>query len=239
MQFRALSSMDDAHSGRPVIVLVHGIGTSHRYLAKLHAALAPTVDVVSIDLPGFGGQPKSSTAPDVFRMADALGSVVLELGLTEVVLVGHSMGAQWVVETAILHPGLVRAVVLIGAVADDRHRSVGAQMRALTRDVMGEPPLANAVVLADYIRCGPVWFARHLRHMLAYPIEERLPLLAVPLLVVRGGNDPIAGIEWLRRLRDHARDARVVVVPGHRHNVQFTAPKAVASLIAAFLARVR
>ena len=145
------------------------------------------------------------------------------------VLVGHSMGAQWVVELAASRPDLAAGVVLIGPVADDAHRTASAQAAALAWDTMGESLGANAVVLLDYLRCGPVWFLTQLRHMIAYPIEDRVPEILAPLLVIRGGNDPIAGTEWCRKLRSRAPNGSFVKVPGHRHVVQFTAAPAVAS----------
>ena len=52
--FRVLSSVAPA-SREPAIVLVHGIGVSHRYLSRLHNGLAAARrTVISIDLPGFG-----------------------------------------------------------------------------------------------------------------------------------------------------------------------------------------
>ena len=83
------------------------------------------------------------------------------------------------------------------------------------------------------------WYLTQLRHMMAYPIEERVAELTAPVLVLRGGNDPVAGLEWCRRLRDRAREGSLVIVPGHRHVVQFAGARAVASAVDAFLARGR
>ena len=99
--------------------------------------------------------------------------------------------------------------------------------------------LGPAIVSADYVRCGMPWYLTQLRHMMTYPIEERIADLSVPVLVVRGGNDPVAGLDWCRRLRDRAHDGSLVIVPGCRHVVQFAAPRAVASAIDAFLASRR
>jgi pimeloyl-ACP methyl ester carboxylesterase len=232
--FRVLSSDADEPDAR-AFVLVHGIGTSHRYLARLHDELARTAPVHSIDLPGFGGLPKPRKAPSVPEMASALATVLDALGLHRPVLVGHSMGAQWVVEVAATRPDLADAVVAIGPVTDSAHRSATAQSVALGVDILGEPPAVNAVVLLDYLRCGPAWFLRETGPMVSYAIEDRVALLSAPFLVLRGGDDPIAGTAWCRRLRDRAADGTMAVVPGHRHVVQFSAPRAVASAISAFL----
>lgn len=214
-----------------MIVLVHGIGMSHRYLSRLHAVLADSTRVVSIDLPGFAGLPKPGADVDIMGMGQALGEVIATLGETRVVLVGHSMGVQWVIEAARKRPEPVTAVVLIGPVADERHRTLPAQARALAVDTLGETPSINTIVFTDYVRCGIPWYLTQLRHMLAYPTERRLGELTVPVLVMRGGDDPVAGRAWSRRLRDAARVARLVEIPGHHHVVQQSAPHAVADAI--------
>jgi pimeloyl-ACP methyl ester carboxylesterase len=204
-------------------------------MARLHDRLTAYGVVFSIDLPGFGGMPKPAVSASVPVMARALGELLTRLGVEQAVLIGHSMGSQWVTELAAQRPALARSVVLIGPVADNEHRSVFAQSAALGRDILGEPLDANASVAVDYLRCGPAWYMRQLRFMLDYPIEQRVAALTMPVLVVRGGNDPIAGPAWCRRLRDSAQTGTLVVIPGHRHVVQFTAPRAVASAIRAYL----
>lgn len=231
LAFRLIESPRPKATTAPTVVLVHGIGMSHRYLARLHEVLAASTRVVSIDLPGFGGLPKPQQMLDVPRMAQLLGDVIASLGDTEVVLVGHSMGVQWAIETARRRSDLVRSVVAMGPVVDDRHRTLGSQARALGVDTLGETPSINAIVFSDYVRCGVPWYLTQLRHMLAYPTEDRVRDLAVPLLIIRGGSDPVAGREWCRRLRDTAPQARLVEVPRQHHVVQQSAPRAVAAAI--------
>jgi pimeloyl-ACP methyl ester carboxylesterase len=232
LAFRVLASRRDS-ARRPAIVLVHGIGVSHRYLSRLHDVFAQERDVYSIDLPGFAGLPKPGRDVDVPSMADALGSLIESMKVGPVVLVGHSMGTQWVVEASLQRPAMATDVVIMGPVADASHRSMVAQSVALAADTLGETPSVNAIVLTDYLRCGVPWYLMQLRHMLEYRLEDRVPELSVPLLVVRGSRDPIAGLEWCRRLRDAARIGQLVQIPGGFHVAQHSAPKAVASAIRA------
>lgn len=232
LSFR-ITTDDAAREPGPVVVLVHGIGMSSRYLARLHDALVPHAAVASIDLPGFGGQPKPRRAVGVEAMAAALAQVVGSLDAGPVVLVGHSMGSQWVVELARQRPDLVAHVVVIGPVADAEHRTATAQTRALVIDSLLEPPSTNWMVATDYLRCGVPWYLAQLRPMLSYRLEERVAELTVPLLVIRGGRDPIAGTRWCRLVRDSAPEARLVHIPRAPHNAHRSAPRAVAAAIMA------
>lgn len=105
--------------------------------------------------------------------------------------------------------------------------------------MLREPPGANAIVVSDYFRCGPRWYARQARHLRAYPIEERVAEVEAPVLIVRGERDPIARLDWCRRLAARSRrspHASVLVVPRRAHAVQHTAPGEVATAILAFAA---
>lgn len=232
LAFRVLASHAERVTG-PAIVLVHGIGMSHRYLARVHDVLAEHRTVFSLDLPGFGGLPKPAHDVDVRAMAAGVVRVLEGLDAGPVVLVGHSMGAQWVTEVAATRPDLVASVALIGPVADVRFRTPFAQARALAVDTLKESPRVNAIVFTDYVRCGIPWYLAQLRHMLAYPIEQRLGAVSVPVLLVRGARDPIAGPEWCRMLRESAPTAALAEVPGSAHVVQESAPREVATLLLA------
>jgi len=223
----------------PTIVLVHGIGVSHRYLARLHEELRRRASgrfaVVSVELPGHAGLPKPRADADVSRIATGLDAALAACGAGPLVLVGHSMGAQWVTELAVRRGGRdVTAVVLMGPVSDEAHRSHGAQAVALAVDTLRERLRTNAIVFADYVRCGVRWYLTQSRHMVAYPIEERVARLELPVLVMRGERDPIAGESWCRRLAAATRRARLAVVPGGAHVVQDAAPEAVADRLLDF-----
>ncbi|WP_307453793.1 MULTISPECIES: alpha/beta fold hydrolase [Microbacterium] len=235
----AFRSFSTRRSGAPAYVLVHGIGMSHRYYTRLHVALAEDAEVHAVDLPGFGGVPKPGWVPGIRETADALGHVLDELGVRDAVLVGQSMGSQWVVELAQQRPDLARGIVALGPVVDSARRRALTQALLLARDSALEPPRLNGIVVSDYLRCGPVWYARQAVHMLRYPIEDRVATLAPPLLVLRGSNDPIAAQEWAVRLAARAPDAEVAVITGHRHLAHFTAPRETAERIRAVSSRAR
>ena len=234
LEFRVWSS--PAVASFPTIVLLHGVGMSHRSFLRLHPLLARSASVHSIDLPGFAGLPAPRRNVPVATMADALAELLRRVVGRPAVLVGHSMGVQWAVETASRHPDLVRGLGLIGPVVDDHHRTLAAQAVALARDGLLEPPRVNVRVTLDYLRTGPRWFFAQVRHMLAYPIEERLAGLTVPTLIVRGGRDPIAGGTWVERLAGRTAESSVLVVPGKGHHVERTDAEPVARGILAMAA---
>jgi len=95
-------------------------------------------------------------------------------------------------------------------------------------DTVRESMRVNVRVVIDYVRCGPRWFFRQVRHMLRYDTQSVLADLDRPVLVVRGERDPIARADWAEALAAEAGDGLVVTIGGQAHHAQFTAPRAVA-----------
>lgn len=207
-------------SAGPVFVLLHGIGMSHRYYRRLQTLLAGHGDTHSIDLPGFGGAAKPDRQISVAEYAAVIAGTLEALDTGPVVVVGHSMGAQFATELAVLRPDLVSHVVLIGPVVDSARRSVLRQSLALGLDSLMESPSGNAIVFSDYVRSGLRWYLTELPVMMSYDLEARLRQVVHPVLVVRGSRDPVAARSWCLRLTAVARNARFLEVAGKPHIVQ-------------------
>lgn len=222
-------------AGAPAVVLIHGIGASHRYLRRLHGLLAESVDTFSIDLPGFGATPRPAHTLSVAEHATYILGALEQLGVLEFVVVGHSMGTQFAVEAARQQPSRIPHMVLMGPVVNDRRRTVAQQALALGRDcLLFESPSSNALVFTDYLRCGPSWYLKNLRVMMDYPIEEKISGVGAPVLVLRGANDPVAPADWCRRLAARAATATFLEIEGTGHVVQHNRAVQVADSILAF-----
>jgi len=216
----------------PTVVLVHGIGMSHRSFARSQQVLAADHRTVSVDLPGFGGLPAAGRRLSMAELGDLVVAAVRASGAGDLVLVGQSMGTQVVAEAAYRHPDVVSSVVLVSPVVDARRRSVAAQALGLALDGFVEGARMNTVLVTDYLRSLRQYLPE-LRPMLRYRLEDTIAGLAQPVLVVRGAQDPIARHDWSARLAATAPSGAFVELPGP-HHVQEHQPVAVARLIGEF-----
>jgi pimeloyl-ACP methyl ester carboxylesterase len=237
LQGRLYASVQPQQAGgdsesRPTYVLLHGIGVSHRYLARLHRELAEVADVYSFDLPGFGKTSRPGRQLQVEDFAAFVSAVLADEGVSTYVPVGHSMGTQFAVELALREPERVAGAVLMGPVVDSSRKSVALQSMALTRDAMfSETPSCNAIVFSDYFRAGPRWYLTELPVMMQYPLEEGLAGVNQPVLVLRGTRDPIARRPWCVNLAAVAPRGTLAEVLGQGHVFQHTAPAIAARAI--------
>jgi pimeloyl-ACP methyl ester carboxylesterase len=226
----AVTRMPGPAVAGPAFVLVHGIGVSSRYFRPLAIELAKHGSVFLVDLPGYGAAPDPRTEVTLAGHADAVASFVRSIAASEVVLVGHSMGAQVAVTLAERHPGLIERLVLVGPTMEPGRRTAFQAIGRLLLDGTREPPAVNGIVFTDYVfRAGPPYTIRQLPLVLDDALDERIAGVDIPMLVVRGTRDPIVSSPWARLLADRAAGA-LVEVPGP-HVVMYTAPDAVANAI--------
>lgn len=224
-------------SATPAYVLIHGIGVSHRYLRRLHLKLAADAPTYSLDLPGFAGTPKPGRQLSVEDYGAFIAQALKASGINSYVLVGHSMGVQFAIETALYAPGQAQRLVLMGPVVDSRHRTVRRQALALFLDSMlRESPSSNWIVFTDYLRCGPRWYFTELPVMMDYPTELRLAGITAPVMVLRGSHDQVAGPEWSLMLSQAVSQGSFVEVPRAGHVVQHLRARQVAAAIKSWAA---
>ena len=134
-----------APTGRPTYVLVHGLGGSLANWEPLWPFLTEHGRVLALDLAGFGrtsGSNRSAVSDNV----DLLAAYLRQLGLSDVVLVGNSMGGMIVAMMTAKHPELVSRLVLVDPVLplhpqDRPHWSV-----LVTFSLYMCPPAARRVI---------------------------------------------------------------------------------------------
>lgn len=219
--------------GTPV-VLVHGLGVSGAYLLPTVRVLASEHRVALPDMPGFGLSERPATPLDVPALADVIGAWCrLEFGPAAVTLVGHSFGCQVAARLAADRPSLVGRVVLVGPTVDPDARSLTRQLLRWVRDIPREPWSLVPVVASDYFTTDPRRLLATARVMLADRIEDALPLIDVPAIVVRGERDPIVSQSWAEKAANLLPRAEVAVIATAGHAVNFSHPRELAAVVRA------
>ena len=218
----------------PDFVLVHGIGVSSRSYGPTAAELSKHGTVHLIDLPGYGNSPRPGHDVDIAEHAAAVGWFIREAGLTDPVVVGHSMGTQVVAQLAATEPGLIGKLVLIAPVVWPDARSFWRAVRLLAVDGLREPPIVTVLAMNDYLfRAGVPYMIEQMPHLIGNRMEDVLGDVTVPTLVIGGDADPIVPLEWAQEVADTVQHGRFVSVDG-AHVAMFTDARRIATLITDF-----
>ncbi len=89
---------------------------------------------------------------------------------------------------------------------------------------------ANATAFA----IGAV-FVMTIRYMGKERIEESLPHISAPVLVVRGSRDPIISQRWAEEAASLLPKGRLAVIDGQTHTITVAGPEALAQVVVPFL----
>jgi pimeloyl-ACP methyl ester carboxylesterase len=248
----------DGSRQAPPLLLIHGSGASGGSWSPVVPALAARHHVIRVDLPGCGQSPPPPSY-DVPSQAGRVATVLDDLGLTGLTVVGHSSGGYVATALAEQRPDLVRSMALV---------STGPRLEALLPQplilrVLLAPPFgpllwprrsdamtrsgirattAGAVDIPDdmvaELRGTPYRaFRSVLRCNTAYIVErsvpERLAAVDVALLVIFGAADPRWDPASARRYAALPH-ARVEMLPGVGHIPMLEAPEATSELLLGF-----
>jgi len=114
---RLLRVRDEGDSKRAPLVCIHGAGASSVVWMDSVRRLAPLRRIVALDLPGHGQSdrwhPPAEVTVEHYR--DAVGTVCATLGITQAVLIGHSLGGQVALACAEAWPDKVAGLVLVAS----------------------------------------------------------------------------------------------------------------------------
>jgi pimeloyl-ACP methyl ester carboxylesterase len=141
----------DIGEGPLGFVCVHGMGGCQQHWSHTLPLLARHGRAIALDLPGFGGSQPARGRITLDLFADVTAALAREVGLEQVVFLGHSMGGPIALRCAARDPQLTRSLVLLGGAIGTFCALLG--LRDVAR-ITRERPKDTAAVYAEVLTCG-------------------------------------------------------------------------------------
>ncbi|OGW52873.1 MAG: hypothetical protein A2Z46_01320 [Nitrospirae bacterium RBG_19FT_COMBO_55_12] len=224
----------------PVLVLVHGLGSSSEVWRDSIRYLARGYRVVAIDLPGYGKSDKPRSDYSIEYHAAALNDFIDALGADKVALVGNSMGGWVSAIIALNHPEKVSHLILVdsagirrdtGASAVNLNPATKEEMRTLLLSLFADKAFVTEKLVNDQ------WeYRKDIRHSVKATLESlktKLPLLddrlkniKVPTLIIWGGEDTLTPLAYAERFAKGVPGSKLVVIDHAGHLPQIEKPEA-------------
>jgi pimeloyl-ACP methyl ester carboxylesterase len=211
------------------LLLLHQTPRSVDEFAEVMPLLARERRVIALDTPGYGCSDRVRGRPSVADYAGAVVQVLDALEMARVIVVGHHTGAVISVEMAAAFPLRVERVVLSGPVYTDAAGRAelarfftqweisadGSHLVEKWRKMhewLPRPGLVQRFVV-DLFRAGTESEQGHYA-VAEYRMEDRLPLVRCPALLLYCSRDPFATPERAAPLRAAFSPSREAVVDG-------------------------
>ena len=241
------------------IVFIHGVGMNQHIWQSQIDYFSKNYTVVVYDMLGHGHSPVPPEDAQLVDYADQLVELVEHLGISKLVLVGHSTGALISVEFALQNSDKVLALLPINIVYNrDAQQSQNVLARAnlvlekerisgidVTLDrwfskKKDPTSLKKIAVIREYLsQVNPVGYGRTYK-MFAQSDKVfigRLGKLQVPVLYLTGGDDPNSTSWMSEQMAQESPQGEVNSIADEAHMMAYISPETVNPIIEEFLVR--
>jgi pimeloyl-ACP methyl ester carboxylesterase len=238
-----------AGHGEPLVV-IHGGGGDARTWWRNIAVLAEKYTVYAPDLPGFGGSQPLSGNYYIPELSEFIAKFAANLGLEKFNLVGHSLGGGIALNFALKWPDKITKLVLVSSLCLGREIAFWVRLFSLPAIISSFGAIFMTVLK------GVKWIVKQLNPAgLVMPLspaamtvggsittfrqqtlvlEQYLPEVKMPTLLIWGSRDPIVPVMQAYRAAKVIPDCRVEVFQNRGHNVHRDELKKFSNLLTGF-----
>jgi 3-oxoadipate enol-lactonase len=229
----------------PPLVFLHGIGGAARAWRGQLDFFAGRFHAIAWDMPGYGGSAPLAKC-SIAALADALQDFLQQVGATNPILVGHSIGGMIVQQLLAKHPHIAGAVVLaqtspaFGKPDDDwqkafiearlgpldRGETLASLAPSLVKELVGDDPDADGMELArDCMASVPeATYRATMLALMGFDLRDALKDITVPTLVLSGSKDKNAPAPMMAKMASYIPSATYVELEGVGHLVNLERP---------------
>lgn len=220
---------------RSPVVLVHGLVVSSRYLVPIAERLGRRLDVWAPDQPGYGQSDGTDVDPRPSSLARWLVDWLDAVGLGRVSLLANSYGCQVATELSMRWPERIDRLVLASPTMDPGARTTFRLMVRFQREASTHSATLRRTMRRDYRDAGVRRALATVQAARRDRVEDRLPFVESPTLVVRGTDDPMVSPAWAEEVDRRLPRSRLRVLDGVPHAMVHDGADALASVALPFL----
>lgn len=233
--------------GEPLLLLHGGLGSIDMFEPVL-PALADSRQIIGVDLHGHGRTELGDRPISYVDMGDDIAELLMELGYSQVDVMGYSMGGGVALRLAVQNPELVRRLVVVSAGFSHPDGvypellTMQAQVGAGMAEAMKGTPMYESYMA---VAPNPEDFPKLLDGMgglmkRSFNWSEDVKALEMPVMLIYGDSDmlrPEHIVEFYQLLggglkdagwqREHMSQNRLAILPNLTHYDIFLAPELV------------
>lgn len=220
------------------LLLLHGWATNLHSFEKVTQILAQNFQVISLDLPGFGFSQAPSSTYGVFEYANFVEKFLEYLDVTEVCLLGHSMGGAVSLAYSLTHKRAKK--IILEDSAGIRKKSLWTMSKVYIVKTLNfftlpayRQHLKHIFGSTDYRNASAM--RPTLVKLVNEDLSGRLPEVKQSTLIIWGENDKTTPPSDGKILNEGIRGSKLVVLPRCDHFPHLERPEEFTKIVIEFL----
>jgi pimeloyl-ACP methyl ester carboxylesterase len=213
--------------GREVVLFIHGAGGGQYTWSYQKAFFEKRFNPIIIELPGHGAS-EGEGEEEIGRYAEHVYSFLKTLALSNVFLVGHSMGGAIVQTLALTHPEVIKGISLVGTgarlrvfpmILDGIKGDFTETVRKITQFSYSRNTPAEMIDrgVADMMRCRPEILYGDFLACDRFDIMTEVDKINLPALIICGDEDQLTPVKYSQFLLQRIKGSRLEILPGAGH----------------------
>ncbi len=227
------------------ILLIHGNSLSSKsYIKQLEGSIGKNFHLLTVNLPGHGESTPATDPKNNYSFpgyADAIIAVIKKLNLSNLVLVGHSLGGHIALEISERFSGIKGIFIFgtppLGVPPDINQAFLDMTLRpsTLIKDGSEIPQFLEE----DIAKTDPNARKFLIRNTVKNNFTDEIEIvskLKIPLAVIHGAHDKIINLDYIKKIQMPTLwNNKVHIIQNAGHTPQWETPEEFNSLLEEFL----
>ena len=215
--------------GREVVLFIHGAGGGQYTWSYQKAFFEKRFNPIIIELPGHGAS-EGEGEEEIGRYAEHVYSFLKALALSNVFLVGHSMGGAIVQTLALTHPEVIKGISLVGTgarlrvfpmILDGIRNDFAETVRKITQFAYSRDTPSEMIDrgVTDMMRCRPEILYGDFLACDRFDLMNEVEKVNLPTLIICGNEDELTPVKYSQFLHSRMKGSRLEILPEAGHMV--------------------
>src|SRR4030043_1249060 len=232
--------------GREVVLFIHGAGGGQYTWSYQKAFFEKRFNLIIIELPGHGAS-EGEGEEEIGRYAEHVYFFLKALALSNVFLVGHSMGGAIVQTLALTHPEAIKGIILVGTgaklkvlpmILDGVKADFEETVREITQFSHSRktPLVFIERGIADMLQCRPEVLYGDFAACDRFDVMKEVEKIDLPTLILCGEDDELTPIKYSQFLHSRIKGSKLEVLPNAGHMMMMESSVAFNEKVREFIA---
>jgi len=231
--------------GRETILFIHGAGGGQYTWSYQKGFFEKEFNPIVIELPGHG-ESEGEGEKEIGRYAEHVYAFQKAVGLQKVFLVGHSMGGAIVQTLGLIHPEVIKGIVLVGTgaklkvlpmILDGVKADFEETVRKITQFSHSRktPLVFIERGIADMLQCRPEVLYGDFAACDRFDVMKEVEKIDLPTLILCGEDDELTPVKYSQFLHSRIKGSKLEILPNAGHMLMMEAPQTFNEKIAEFV----